>query len=312
MGVLSVAKVGRRRAQEPCLTKAEATRVAKSATKTVGDALAASTWRGIEATHRRLVQFKELWLEATGVDLPWDLAIVYWVQRLMMSAESPLSTASALEYVMRAKSALRRMGTVVESQMLLDFVRGLKRQGALRPSKQAKPATEAQVADALEGATEMDTALALVLAWSGAARVSDVLRLRVRDVTFEEGFVAINWSDTKSDPFRLGVTTGISLPPRWRTTLRQRIDGRDRESVLLDSSYRKVVAALKRTDADLSGHSLRRGALAALLEQDVALHTMQQVSRHSSLDALARYLPAGKLTVARQSAEASRLLGTRL
>lgn len=81
---------------------------------------------------------------------------------------------------------------------------------------------------------------------------------------------------------------------------------------MVATSYRKVVAALKVVDNDLSGHSLRRGALAALLEAEVTLHTMQQVSRHSSLDALARYLPAGKLEVAKTSAAASRQVSTRL
>lgn len=172
----------------------------------MGEALAASTWRGIEAVHRRLLLFKEQWQAATGVDLAWDLCIVYWVQRLMTAATNPLGLSSALEYVQRAKSALRRLGTEVDSQMLRDFVRALKRRGGLRPQRQAKPASEEQVAQAVAASSDEDTQLALVLGWCGAARVSDVLRLRVRDVTLTPDFVAVNWAETKSDPFRLGVT----------------------------------------------------------------------------------------------------------
>ena len=165
---------------------------------------------------------------------------------------------------------------------------------------------------ALELEPDLDTQLALVLAWSGAARVSDVVRLRVRDLSFEDGFVAVNWSDTKSDPFRLGVTTGLHLTAEWTSRLRDRVTGRPEGDTALDTDYRKLVRALKRVDATLTGHSLRRGALLALLEENVQMDVIRQVSRHSSLDALARYLPAGKLTIARTSAQASRLLGANL
>ena len=309
-GVLSTAKVGRRRATEAPLTSRDARNIAKGTMRTLGDALAPSTWRGLEATHRRLLQFREQWWQATGVELGWDLTVMHWVQRLL--ARDDITVASALEYVVRAQGALKRMGHPVDSQLLRDFTRALRRQGAMRPLRQAVPASEAQVVAALGSEEDGDTQLAIVLAWSGAARVSDVVRLRVRNVTFEDGFVAVNWSDTKSDPFRLGVTTGLHLADQWKARLRDRVAGRSGEDVLLDTDYRKLVRAVKRADERLTGHSLRRGALLALLDQQVDMDVIRQVSRHSSLDALARYLPAGKLKIARTSAEASRLLGANL
>ena len=309
-GVLSTAKVGRRRAVEPPISKRDVHKVAKGTMHTLGEALAPSTWRGLEATHRRLLQFRTEWWQTTGVELGWDLTVMHWVQRLLM--EGDITIPSALEYVLRAQGALKRLGHPVDSQLLRDFTRALRRQGAMRPHRQAVAATEAQVLSALEAEPDRDTQLAIVLAWSGAARVSDVVRLRVRDVTFEDGFVAVNWSDTKSDPFRLGVTTGLHLTAEWTRRLRDRLTGRPGAEVILDTDYRKLVRALKRVDGELTGHSLRRGALLALLDENVRMDVIRQVSRHSSLDALARYLPAGKLAIARTSAEASRLLGANL
>ena len=309
IGVLSTARVGRRRAQEDPLTAREAQRIAKRAVKTLGEALAPSTWRGLEGPHRRLLQFRHEWEQTTGVLLPWDLCIIYWVQRLMSEADSPLRPSSALQYVSRAVAAMSRMGVVVDSQLLQDFKRGLKRLGALRPQHQAKPATSAQVA-AVVGREDVDrdTKLAIVLGWCGAARVSDVVRLKCGDIAFQSEFVAVNWAETKSDPFRLGVTTGLFLSECWTEVLREAISGRAAGALVVDTTYRRIVAALKKEDPELSGHSLRRGALAELLQEGLCLESLRQLSRHSSLDALARYLPAGKLKLARQTASTSMVL----
>ena len=154
----------------------------------------------LEAAQRRLVQFRNNWHEATGVLLSWDLAIIYWVERQRSRTKSPISNSSALEYVGRAQAALRRTGaSSVGGQMLIDYVRALKRAGALRPQKQAIPAVGEQVLGALRKEVDGDTQLAIVLCWAGAARVSDVVRLKVGDITFEDGYVAVNWSETKSD-----------------------------------------------------------------------------------------------------------------
>ena len=312
MGVLSTAKVGRPRAKEAPLTKREAKAVAKKAAQTLGDALAPSTWKGLEGCHRRLLQFREEWAVTTGTLLPWDLCIIYWVQRLLSDRTAPIAESSALEYCSRAVSSLARMGTKLDSPLLRDFVRALKRKGGLRPHRQAKPATSEVVATVLEQTTDPDTCLAIAVAWCGAARVSDVLRLRSTDLSFEGGFVAINWSETKSDPFRIGVTTGVHVAERWMGMLRTKVLGLKAGELLVESTYRRVVAALQKVDPELSGHSLRRGALAELLEQGICLESLRQLSRHSSLDALARYLPAGKISLARDSATTSLVLGRRL
>ena len=84
--------------------------------------------------------------------------------------------------------------------------------------------------------------------------------------------------------------------------------GREPGDFLLRTTYRRVVAALRRADPTLSGHSLRRGALQDLLLSGVGLEAIRQVSRHSSINSLVRYLDSAKLELARQSAATTRKL----
>ena len=295
-----------RRAVEPPVSAEEVERVTRAAMRTVGDALSQSRWRSLEGAHRHLLEFREQWHAATGVNLPWDVTVTFWVSR---KRQEGIAASTALEYVGRARVALRRMGIEVgDSQLLADFSRGLKREGALRPQRQAVPALASQVRKAIRLEPSRDTQLALVLGWAGAARVSDVTRLRVRDVSLEQGYAAINWSETKSDPFRLGVTTGVTLSAEWMGSLRTAMIGREPDDLLVRTTYREVVRALRRTDPTLSGHSLRRGALQDLLLSGAGLEAIRQVSRHSSINSLVRYLDMAKLELARQSAATTRKL----
>ncbi|KAJ9471652.1 hypothetical protein DIPPA_13196 [Diplonema papillatum] len=121
--------------------------------------------------------------------------------------------------------------------------RALKRQGALRPQKQALPATEEDVTKAIVRERYTDTKLALALVWRGAARVADVTGLKAGDVTRQKGYLAINWSDTKSDPFKLGVTTGIVLPEHLDSILEKRLRRKAPQDRLLATSCRRMSAA---------------------------------------------------------------------
>eukprot|EP01061_Rhynchopus_euleeides_P013135 TRINITY_DN23027_c0_g1_i1.p3 TRINITY_DN23027_c0_g1~~TRINITY_DN23027_c0_g1_i1.p3 ORF type:complete len:119 (+),score=9.37 TRINITY_DN23027_c0_g1_i1:50-358(+) len=99
--------------------------------------------------------------------------------------------------------------------------------------------------------------------WHGAARASDVQRLSTRDIQTEakSDQITIVWTTTKSDPFQLGKTTGMSLPPEMLKILRSRMKELKTEGNLFPPSvtYRCIAAAVKRVDARLTPHSLRRG-----------------------------------------------------
>ena len=97
--------------------------------------------------------------------------------------------------------------------------------------------------------------LGVALAWAGAARCADIVCLRAGDVrNVDDGF-AVNWVVTKSDPFRLGRTTGVVLVDKWREMQQQRLKVLVPEDQLFpDLSWRLMDGAMKTLGRGLSGH----------------------------------------------------------
>ncbi|KAJ9469488.1 hypothetical protein DIPPA_24973, partial [Diplonema papillatum] len=296
-------RCGRPLLSEPPLSPGERNRLVRTANAYVADALALSTRRGIHSVYRRFLEFRRHWDAEADSQLDVPTALVLFVTRLLSRGD--ICAASAVQYVVNVQSAEKRLGRPVDSQLVRDFVRSLKRAGAMKPSKQAVPVTkdELHLAVALEADPRVRVALAL--AWQGAARVDDVLTRKAEHVTESAGFWAVNWVGSKSDPFRLGQVTGVILPPaqdqELRTLLSQTPPGR---LLFPDLPFRRVVTALKRANISLSGHSLRRGALFHLLRSGIDLKVIQSVSRHTTLSALMRYLPEAEVPLVRNTARA--------
>ncbi|KAJ9448783.1 Gag-Pro-Pol polyprotein [Diplonema papillatum] len=278
---------GRALLLEPPLSNGERERLVGKANSYIGDALALSTRRGVHSVYRRFLEFRRHWETRFGTPLDVPTAVVLFVTRLLSREPNSISTSTAVQYVVNIQSAERRLGRPIESQLVRDFVRSLKRAGALRPAKQAVPATKEDVARAVRLETDPVMRLAITLAWQGAARVDDVLTREARNVTESPDFWSVNWVGSKSDPFRLGQVTGVVLPPEEDETLRSLLrSARPGQRIFAGVTFRRVVAALKRSNQALTGHSLRRGALFRLLKMGVDLDTLQRVSRHATQDAL--------------------------
>ncbi|KAJ9436999.1 Synaptobrevin-like protein YKT6 [Diplonema papillatum] len=283
---------GRALLLEPPLSNGERERLVGKANSYIGDALALSTRRGVHSVYRRFLEFRHHWETRFGTPLDVPTAVVLFVTRLLSRELNPISPSTAIQYVVNVQSAEKRLGRPIESQLVRDFVRSLKRAGALRPTKQAVPATKEDVERAVRLESDPVMRLAITLAWQGAARVDDVLTREARNVTESSDFWSVNWVGSKSDPFRLGQVTGVVLPPPQDQTLRSLLRStRPGQRIFAGVTFRRVVAALKRANQALTGHSLRRGALFRLLRMGVDLDTLRRVSRHSTQDALVRYLP---------------------
>ncbi|KAJ9441494.1 hypothetical protein DIPPA_29707 [Diplonema papillatum] len=300
---------GRALLLEPPLSNGERERLVGKANSYIGDALALSTRRGVHSVYRRFLEFRRHWETRFGTPLDVPTAVVLFVTRLLSREPNSISTSTAVQYVVNIQSAERRLGRPIESQLVRDFIRSLKRAGALRPAKQAVPATKEDVARAVRLETDPVMRLAITLAWQGAARVDDVLTREARNVTESPDFWSVNWVGSKSDPFRLGQVTGVVLPPEEDETLRSLLrSARPGQRIFAGVTFRRVVAALKRSNQALTGHSLRRGALFRLLKMGVDLDTLQRVSRHATQDALVRYLPEAEVPLVRETACASATL----
>jgi integrase len=285
------------------LTKARRGAIVKAANDALRDALAPSTWSGLESCWRRLLEFRLDWGLASGQNLTVPEAVVLWIAFKQQSGA--IICSSALQYVQNLKSAAKRFGEdISQNQLVMDFERALLRRGAKRPTKQAKPATLSDVQEILANANiDILVRLGVAMAWGGAARCSDVIGLRAGDVRWdgEDGF-CVTWVRTKSDPFRLGRTTGLVLMPRFAKLLREMITSRlPVQPLIPDLDYPKMNAAMKGLKTGLTGHSLRRGALTYLLNQGVPIMEIMTMSRHGTVDGLVRYVDAGKIPLARET-----------
>ncbi|KAJ9435067.1 hypothetical protein DIPPA_31853, partial [Diplonema papillatum] len=295
---------GRPLLSEPPLSPGERERLVRSANTYIGDALALSTRRGIHSVYRRFLEFRRHWEAVSDDPLDVPTALVLFVTRLL--ARGDICAASAVQYVVNVQSAEKRLGRPVDSQLVRDFVRSLKRAGAMKPSKQAVPVTKDELHHAVRLESDPGVRVALALAWQGAARVDDVLTRKAEHITEGAGFWAVNWVGSKSDPFRLGQVTGVILPPAQDQELRSLLSQTPPGRLLFPNiPFRRVVSALKRANLSLTGHSLRRGALFHLLRSGVDLRVIQSVSRHTTLSALMRYLPEAEVPLVRNTAEAS-------
>ncbi|KAJ9454713.1 hypothetical protein DIPPA_29210 [Diplonema papillatum] len=295
---------GRPLLSEPPLSPGERERLVRTANAYIGDALALSTRRGIHSVYRRFLEFRRHWEAVSDDPLDVPTALVLFVTRLL--ARGDICAASAVQYVVNVQSAEKRLGRPVDSQLVRDFVRSLKRAGAMKPSKQAVPVTKDELHHAVRLESDPSVRVALALAWQGAARVDDVLTRKAEHITEGAGFWAVNWVGSKSDPFRLGQVTGVILPPAQDQELRSLLSQTPPGRLLFPNiPFRRVVSALKRANLSLTGHSLRRGALFHLLRSGVDLRVIQSVSRHTTLSALMRYLPEAEVPLVRNTAEAS-------
>eukprot|EP01064_Diplonema_japonicum_P024589 TRINITY_DN3519_c0_g1_i1.p1 TRINITY_DN3519_c0_g1~~TRINITY_DN3519_c0_g1_i1.p1 ORF type:complete len:271 (-),score=41.07 TRINITY_DN3519_c0_g1_i1:1665-2477(-) len=266
-------------------------------------ALSEQYWASITSVYRRFLEFRKHW---DVPSTPW--AIILFVTKLMTLND--LKVQSALQYCVNIRAAEARYGQgPVQSRALRDFERSLRRQGALRPQKQAIPATPIQLRRAMRKTSSVKVRTVLELAWYGAARCSDVIRLKCKDVTVMPGHIAVNWSNTKSDPFRLGITTGVAVSERARLYIGRTLLEAGPDDLLFEGvKYPHVNRAMGKASKGLTAHSIRRGALHTLMRRGAALEELRAVSRHSSTTALMRYLPQAEVHTVRATAKTSSLL----
>ena len=241
-----------------------------------------------------------------------DEGVMRWMAHLQAEG---LSVQSALQYTNNLVAALRRLAGIhlEHSSILRDFRRALKRRGALKPQKHAVPATREEAKEAMQREPRDVVKIALSLTWAGAARSSDVLRLDRDDVKpMGNGQVAVRWTQSKSDPYRVGRMTGLRMPRRYYELLTEhlRTTARPREKKVFPQTvtYASIAAAVKRVKLTLTPHSLRRGALTHLARLGLPLEEIRLLSRHSTIEGVVRYIDAAEnIRITETEAVSSRL-----
>lgn len=255
------------------------------------------------SVHRRFREFLR-WASERAGGIDAASGIVLFVSRLL--AREEIIFSSALTYVNSLVSAEKRLGNrmLSEAQVIIDVRRALRRLGAQKPNRQAAPATTNQIRQALVLSREPRIWAAVLIAWRSGSRVGDVVRLRGADVRLVEGGLRIGWWLTKSDPFHVGAISSVALSEAEVRKISPILHTR-KEPLFPEVTTAQVSGLLKKVDPALTCHSLRRGALTALLRSGATLDQIQTFSNHSTLTALLRYLPIGEIEKVRSQMELS-------
>ncbi len=151
--------------------------------------------------------------------------------------------------------------------------------------RQAVPAVLRHV-QAVERVADADAAFTVRLAWHLAARHADVFGLTPTDVTLPRpGLAYVRYRRTKTSQHGVSRLAVAALPPGTWQELQRRLRAGD----LRLSPYPAFVRALQQAEPTLTGHSLRRGAVQALLDASIPVAEIQRLTGHTEVASLLRY-----------------------
>jgi len=140
----------------------------------------------------------------------------------------------------------------------------------------------------------------LVVAWSHAARPTNVLSLRKEDISFSKEAMTVTWRRAKTCQYRGPYTTFSSMlrpdlsPSPWMKRLKAFVQnsGPDLFPVAWHTKLLKELLALLKTE-NLVTRSIRRGSLTTLADAGKPIEVLMVMSGHTNKQMLYRYLGWG-------------------
>lgn len=208
-------------------------------------------------------------------------------QWLAERARAGISPPTLLNDLTHIRAGLARVAQLsIPAATLLDDARaGLRRLLPDHVVRQAVPATLRHMV-AVDRLPDTSAVLTARLMWHLAARHADVMELLPQDVTcLQHGLVQVRYRRTKTSQVG-AVRTVVAIVPK-RTW--QQLEGRLRQGHLGLVPYAALVKALQMVDPALTAHSLRRGAVQALLDARVPTEEVMRLTGHQQEDTLLRY-----------------------
>jgi integrase len=197
-----------------------------------------------------------------------------------------------------------------KSRLVRNTIRGLARQKSRR-QRQAAPLSTGIVKDTIgivESKMNLRDAVLVGLGFLGALRRSELAALQWQDIIFgNDGEVDIYIERSKTDKEGKGALVPIpsSLKPileKWKAVsggsgyILRRVykNGKISEDGLSPQAVNLIIKKITKAaglDSKLySGHSLRAGFITEAAKAGAKLHKIQEVSRHSGIGMLLRYV----------------------
>ena len=261
---------------------------------TMSEGWAHSTWRNYGSTWNQCQHF----IEQLPDDVPLSIRIMIFLEECQAPSQSnmhikKIGPQSAYVYAKRLSSIYHLQGIPVPD--LRWYRRGLKRKGALHPEHQAVPATASQIRTAMAFMRRSES-IGLLIAWTTCSRIDEICLLTRESVKWvrdeaDGKIIDITFDSHKGDPFRLGTVQRIFLKVADALLLQQQVETLSLAQPLTTLTWETTTAALKEVDPSLTGHSIKRGALLALLLNGADLETIRIMAKHHSIKQLLTYLP---------------------
>jgi len=223
-----------------------------------------------------------------GSDTLTEVTVLAFLQHMVDErVETNGSLAGVVTYARYLRVRLREVKQ--ETTALDRFVAALNLKGALVPKRQARPITRDELF-LLKGALEWSTWLAVWLAWKSASRLGEVLHLQGQNFLLQpQGNVVIQWLQTTKAggrrPFALSNLTEIEANRDDQEEVASLLKLQPQE-YLCNTTTQTIVRRIHAVGLEeITGHSLKRGAILALprlvasgvIEPDV----LARIAKHS-------------------------------
>jgi hypothetical protein len=217
---------------------------------------------------------------------------------------APVHARTGLYYAKILSSVVHKMGTSIFHPTFALFCAGLRRRGNILEVDQAPPISSEEIHQLIPTLPASERHQLLLL-WKTAARHSDFRHVRSQHLNFvrtsphprptqphqEMHVWSLRTLTHKGDPFGegTGIEIGMTLEQHelLQTFKRTALPG----DMVVTISYDRLLQILRESNPEFSEHSIKRGALLAMMLTGTPLETLRVVAKHKTVAQLLRYLP---------------------
>lgn len=284
---------------------------------------APGTWATIASVVNQFLEFDTRLSSSASTHHEWnhmemDWRMLFFVQYKIVNG---LQVTSAIEYVKKLRQLHRLIaGEVSEPSFLMtEYLKSLHRDPLSTPVG-ARPLTPEELQQILHNLTRHSTHPAWVpqitCMWITASRADDLHRLEWEDIQAESDRIVIRWDrGTKSgvDKRMDYIPIALNEPSPTVTWLKSqgRLDGKAWPKPFpLDAN--QVTQLLKKYVPDASSHSIKKGALVALMDRGASIAQTAWKAKHATDETLQTYVGSRAWADAHQAMQMSNSLGTLL
>lgn len=262
-------------------------------TKFLSHSLAESTWMSYARSWEDFNQYcRRLCTPPTEM-----MAAVYLRERMLR--QDRRGKGLALSTIYSEAKRLKAVSSRIEGPnwncgILSAMMKILVKMGAKLPLHQAVPVSRNLIYASLQRIDiPPEISTLFYIAWKSAARIDDLQKMRAQDAVEMtkngKDYIVLRWIPNsnlagatgrqKNWGNGLGHSCVLDCGPyhqRVKALLHQR-----RRGPVCQYSTASIARWLKKLDPRLSGHSIKRGALEFLLQQEVPAHLIVEMARHS-------------------------------